>query len=610
MKSRITFILVYACCWLLIFQIARLFFLLYHFEQSRALPFGVAAGTFGYGLRMDASMMAYLTLPVCLFVLLGVWISFFSRKRIYSIYTAVVLFFIVLLTGADAEMYRQWGFRIDATPLRYLSSPAEAWASISHLPLPGILFIFILTYWALAALFIGLMGRLMLGWQQPINKAATALAVLTLAAVGLIPLRGGLQQTPMNQSSVYFSSVNFANQAALNASWNFMQGVLAYKDIAQNPYVHFSAERAGNIKDSLYIHSKTTVQVLNTKTPNVILIVWESLTEKALHAAINGQEILPQFQQLQKEGLYFNQLYASGDRTDKGLAAILSGYPALPATSVLRDVGKAARLPSLGRTFKQQGYSVPFFYGGEPEFANIKSYLLQAGFYPLTEKKNFAAKDQNSKWGAHDGVVAQTIKQDLLQIRPPFFAAWLTLTSHEPFETPIAPVFKGNDETTRFLNSLHYTDAVVGDFVSFCKRQNWWYNTLLIIVGDHGHPLPQTPSRADNFRTPMLWLGGALIKKGVVSQVISQVDLPATLLAQTSVAVDAFPFSKNHFDPSVRNWAFFSFKDGWGFIQPGEALLFDNVGQRTLERKGPVTGSDLEAGKALQQYIYEDYIRK
>ncbi|MEJ7912237.1 MAG: LTA synthase family protein [Chitinophagaceae bacterium] len=604
------FVLVYAGCWLVFFQIARLFFLLYHVNQSRILPTTLAVQTFVYGLRMDASMTAYLTLPVCLFLFLSIWLPVFSKQVIYRWYSAILLLLVLLITTADAELYRQWGFRIDASPLKYLQSPSEAWASVSHLPLWLMLLSFCISYFMLVTCFFKVLTRACHWLQEQSAKVPAAVAVILISCLAIIPLRGGLQQTPMNQSMVYFSSVNFANHAALNATWNFLQGVLAYNNIATNPYVYLSGKRAKEIKDSLYQSSGTTAQVLNNTTPNVILIIWESFTGKALDQSIKGKEIVPSFQKLQQEGLYFSQVYASGDRTDKGLSAILSGYPALPATSILRDANKAARLPSLSNVFKNRGYAVPFFYGGEPEFANIKSYLLQAGFSPLTEKKNFRARDQNSKWGAHDGVVAQKIKEDLNHTRQPFFATWLTLTSHEPFETPLEPVIVGNDETTLFLNSLHYTDSVVGDFVAFCKQQPWWKNTLLIIIADHGHPLPATPTKSDNFKIPMLWVGGALKVQGLVTTVMSQTDLAATLLAQTSHAPTLFPFSKNIFDPLSKNWAFFSFKDGWGFTQPKTELLFDNVGGRLLQQKGGYTNADLQAGKALQQYIYNDYLTK
>ncbi|RYG22642.1 MAG: LTA synthase family protein, partial [Chitinophagaceae bacterium] len=333
--------------------------------------------------------------------------------------------------------------------------------------------------------------------------------------------------------------------------------------------------------------------------------VWESFTEKALHVSINQQEVTPQFNRLKKEGIYFSNMYASGDRTYKGLPAIFSGYPAMPNTTIIHSPSKSIKLEVLSRLFKEKGYATPFFYGGEPEFANIKSYLLQGGFDPIIGKNDFDDKDMNSKWGAHDGVVMKRVLEDLNKETKPFFAAWLTLTSHEPFETPVPIVFKGTDTKTKFLNSLQYTDQVVGEFIDSCKRQPWWNNTIVIITGDHGHLLPETGHRADDFRTPMLWLGGALAQKGIViDKPVSQLDIAATISAQFGFDQAKFPFSKNVFNPFTKPWAFFTFNDGFGFVDSSGRLVYDNIGKRPIEREGNSGPGQVRAGKAMMETVY------
>jgi phosphoglycerol transferase MdoB-like AlkP superfamily enzyme len=263
--------------------------------------------------------------------------------------------------------------------------------------------------------------------------------------------------------------------------------------------------------------------------------------------------------------------------------------------------------------FKEKGYYTPFFYGGEPEFANIKSYLLHGGFDPIIGKSDFATKDMNSKWGAHDGVVINRVLADLNKSTKPFFATWLTLTSHEPFETPVPPVFNGNDRnhTSEFLNSLHYTDEVVNNFIDQCSRQPWWANTVVVITGDHGHPLPENGNKADDFRTPMLWLGGALNKKGVViDRVVSQLDIAASLVSQVGLNANVFPFSKNMFGTTSVHWAFFTFNDGFGFVDSTGRLVFDNVGRQPILIEGAAGPKQIGAGKAMMQQVYDDFLKK
>jgi phosphoglycerol transferase MdoB-like AlkP superfamily enzyme len=613
MRSKFKFLLLYFLAWVLLFELLRILFLVYHFSDTSQLNFLNIAATCWYGLRMDLSMASYILLPVCLFVLLSLIIPFFRRPFLYKLYTYIILFMVLLIAIADLEVYKAWGFRIDATPLLFLSTPREALASVSHLPLVLIGLGFLAAFVLLLLLFRWILRKIF--FQSQVRfRLITALLLLVFTASLIIPVRGGLQLAPLNQSSVYFSTNNYANHAAVNAPWNFLHSLFSKGISGKNPYQYASAERQKQVMDSLYSGGHTTEQLVNFPADtavNIILIVWESFTEKAIHIAVDKTEVTPAFNRLKQEGIYFSNVYASGDRTNKGLPAILSGYPAMPNTTIIHSPAKSARLKVLSQVFKEKGYATPFFYGGEPEFANIKSYLLHGGFDPIISKDDFAKKDMNSKWGAHDGVVMNRVFNELNNLSKPFFATWLTLSSHEPFEIPVQAVFKGQDIATQFLNSLHYTDQVLADFISKCRNQPWWNNTLMIITGDHGHRLPSTGQPADDFRIPMLWLGGALKRKGVaIDKVMSQLDLAATLTAQAGLKNDYFPFSKNILDSSTLQWAFFNFNNGFGFVNASGRLVFDNVGKLPIRLDGNAGPKETEAGKILQQVTYEDFLRK
>ncbi|MFN2457705.1 MAG: LTA synthase family protein [Chitinophagaceae bacterium] len=607
------FIVIYFLAWTLFFEFARLFFLLYHYQHTSQLPASTLLGTFIYGSRMDLSMAGYITLPVCLMVLSGIMLPFFRSATPYKIYTSIILLLVLVIVTADLEMFKAWGFRIDATPLRYLSSPKEAWASVNHLPILLVLVVFAISYILIAGLFSKLISKIIRLQNASKRKWLQALFICFLSAVLIIPLRGGLQLAPINESGVYFSKFHFANIAAINATWNFFHAVSNRQEVESNPYKYMDNTKAATIADSLYKSSDRVQRVIlpGIAKLNIILVIWESFTAKATQMSIHGKEVTPYFNQLKQEGIYFSNAYASGDRTDKGLSALLSGYPALPKMSVIRYPSKAAKLPSLSKVFKEKGYTTAFYYGGEPEFANIKSYLLSSNFDHIVEKNNFSKKDQNSKWGAHDGIVMKRCISDLKKVSQPFFTTWLTLSSHEPFETPITPTFKGNDHTTKFLNAHNYTDKVLYEFVQECKQQQWWKNTLMIIVADHGHPQPPTNNRFADFKIPILWLGGALNRTSYeINKVVSQLDISTSIVFQAGIEKNDFPFSKNLFDTTTPPWAFFTFNNGHGFIQQGKMLLFDNVGKRIIEQDGNIKQIDIQAAKALQQIIYEDFLKR
>lgn len=613
MASKFKFLLLYFISWVLLFELMRGVFMLYHLDKTSQLSFGTILSAMWYGLRMDLSVAAYILAPVCLFVLLSLLIPFFGRSLIYRIYTFLVLLLIFLISFADLEIYAQWGFRIDTTPLKFLSTPREALASISHLPLFWFAFGFIAV---LALFYIGfnkIIKRIFFN-QQSRYRVVTAVLILLFMGTLIIPIRGGFQLAPLNQSSVYFSTNNYANHAAINASWNFLHSLVSRGSSGKNPYQYLTPERVKAITDSLYAGTGGAGRIIHNasdKPVNIIFIIWESFTEKVLDLAINKTEVTPHFNRLRNEGVFFSNVYSSGDRTNKGVPAILSGYPAMPNTTIIHSPGKSQKIQVLSKLFKEKGYSTPFFYGGEPEFANIKSYLLYGGFDPIIGKDDFDSGDMNSKWGAHDGVVMKRVIADINKTKQPFFATWLTLTSHEPFETPVVPVFEEKDNTAKFLNSMHYTDEVVNDFINECRKQPWWDNTILIITGDHGHPLPESSNKANDFRIPMLWMGGAVEKSGVViDKVVSQLDIATTLTKQLGIPGNEFPFSKNMMDSTGRQWAFFTFNNGFGYIDATGALVYDNVGKQPIRKDGNVGEGQIEAGKALMQWVYEDFITR
>jgi phosphoglycerol transferase MdoB-like AlkP superfamily enzyme len=611
MAAKFKFLLLYFLSWIIFFDLLRVVFIVYHFDKTRSLSFSTILGSFWHGLRMDLSVAAYIVAPVCLFVLLSLFIHFFRRLIIYKVYTFIVLLLVALIAFFDLEVYNQWGFRIDASPLKFLSTPKEAFASVSHLPLLLFFVLFVICYGLFYFCFKNVLRRIFFQQQNKHIIITSALLLLFMGSL-IIPIRGGFQLAPINQSSVYFSTNIYANHAAVNAPWNFLHSLMSKGSSGKNPYQYLPEQRVKQIADSLYIRGTGKQQLINfslTKPTNVILIIWESFTEKALHLKIDGKEVLPNFNRLKQQGIYFSNVYASGERTNKGVPAILSGYPAMPSTTIIHSPAKAEKLPVLSKLFKEKGYNTPFFYGGEPEFANIKSYLLHGGFDPIVGKEDFATADMNSKWGAHDGVVMKRVLEDLNKLTKPYFATWLTLSSHEPFETPVPDVFKRKDITSKFLNSLHYTDQVVSDFIDQCRQQPWWANTVIIITGDHGHPLPDNGNKADEFRIPMLWIGGALNQQGIViDKVVSQLDIAATISEQAGLKKGLFPFSKSISDST--SWAFFTFNDGFGFVNSTGRLVFDNVGKQPMQSEGSAGSKEIEAGKAIMQFTYEDFLKK
>lgn len=623
MLSRLRFLAVYLLFWLAFFAGLRAVFLSAFASETAGLPLGTVLGTFGNGLRLDLSASAYLCLVPFLLIALSAlprWTPWASRLILP--YTATAIALLTLLAVADLGSFDGWGRHLDASVLAYLTNPREVWASAGIEP-RGLL---LLLWLSLTILFVGLAWR----WLRPPLLSLdpvdprTAFPLALCAALLLIPGRGGLQLIPVNQSSAYFSPLRFANQAALNPSWNFFDTWRRGLERHRNPYLVMSmdsaralAARARGCLAPADGCGRRESGVLTTARPNILLIVWESFSARAVEPLGGVPGVTPEFTALARDGLLFRRFYAAGDRTEKGLAALLAGAPTIPDASILRFPAKVATLPMLPRDLAKAGYHTRFYYGGELGFGNLQGFTREAGFERVLGEQDFSRASRTSKWGAQDDAVAERLLRDLHGVATPFFITWLTLSSHEPFEVPGPVRIRGNGAEARYLNSLAYTDQVIGNLLRHAAREPWWANTLVIIVADHSRPLEhhdvEAPYKSAEswYHVPMLWTGGALALHGARDGIGSQTDLAPTLLGVLGIpGGERYRFGRDLFAPSGNPAAFYGFEQGFGLVTERGNLVWDRGPGRVTSSSGQPNGADLLLGRAILQLAYQDFLQR
>ncbi len=560
---------------------------------------------------MDASFTGYL----CIFPFLIFFIKSFAVKfpanRIVRIYTYILVIFISFLITADLELYNAWGFRMDDTPLQYFKSPKEMGATVSSSPLFLLLVIFIV-FSALCIFIYKKYFNPFIDRKQKKFHLLDSLFSLFLIAILFIPIRGGIQKIPINISDVYFSDKIFADHAAINLPWNIMFSILNRHN-PQNPFPYFTQKESEQLVDSLYnTGAKKIPSVLSEEKPNIIIIIMESYTAKWVGCLGGVPGVTPNLDSIAADGLLFNNIYAAGDRSEKGQVAVLSGYPNQAITSIIKSPTKTRLLPSLTQSLKKIGYHSSYTYGGELEFANIKSYLINIGMDRLVDKYSFPVSERTTSWGVHDQYVLDRFYNDIQKEKQPFFATLFTLSSHEPYDVPMKPHFKGKDETTLFKNSVYYTDSIIGSFMRRLKTNPLWKNTLVVFVADHGHPLPghDPNDRPSKFHIPLIFSGGALTLKGRINTIGSQTDIATTILDQLHIPTENYKWGKDLLDSSARPFAFYSFNNGFGFVSPQGTETIDNVSQKTIYKDPLFDTSKIKYGKAYMQFSYQDYLNR
>jgi phosphoglycerol transferase MdoB-like AlkP superfamily enzyme len=438
-----------------------------------------------------------------------------------------------------------------------------------------------------------------------------------MLALSVVMVRGGLQLAPINQSAAYFSQHTIVNHASLNTEWNLMHSVIENHFSNENPYRFLDENLAKYTLDSLYKNDvDSSISILKNKNANIVFIVLESYTSDVVEHFGGEAGVAPNLSKLAKEGISFKNIYASGDRTDKGLIAILSAFPSQAVRTIIQQPDKFEKLPSITKILSNKGYNTSFYYGGESEFANFKSYLITAGVQEIIDKNSFDKSQMNSKWGAHDGFLFDKVLKEFNKKKSPFASVVLTLSSHEPFEIPVASPYNGKDLPNQFRKAAHYTDQCLKNFFDKAKNETWYKNTLFVIVADHGHRLPKeynTAYELKKFRIPLLFYGDVIKEeyKGLEFNTIgSQTDIASTLLKQLKINSDEFQWSKDLLNKQSKNFAFYSYDNGIGWVDEHNAYTMDNVTQQCTSRTDFDSLKDerMMNGKAYMQMVFSTYL--
>ncbi|PIY07988.1 MAG: hypothetical protein COZ18_14635 [Flexibacter sp. CG_4_10_14_3_um_filter_32_15] len=637
---RLTFWLRLWLFWLLYFALHRAIFFIYNYSIFNEYPFLEQIQAFWEAIHLDFSTAGYLIVVPTLLLVGYIFSVNFVHKFNY-----LLILLVGISSVTDTLLYHEWGTKLNAYALSFLLYPTQMMASItiSQIVLAIILEVSLISFGIFLYRFILKLGVYdskefeKFNFNQNIiyplgyGVVSAFLMVLTFLAI-----RGGVGVAPINQSAAYYSAHAPLNHLATNTSWNLLFNILATNKASKQGEIKFFDKKTAhqNIQEVYKSNPKEQEKILRYTRPNVVLVILESYTSDVIETLGGEKGVAPNFSKMTKEGLLFDNIYSTGDRTDKGVVGILSGYPAQMNSSIIKEPNKFEKLPTLPSIFKDKGYSTSVYYGGEAEFANFKAYWHHANFDKIIDQNEFEEKDKNSKWGAHDHVVFEKVIQDLNQQKAPFFTTVLTLSCHEPFETPIKTPYdhiaktetnKNKKEANLFRKAAYYTDWSINKFMEEAKKQSWYDQTLFIFVADHGHRLPRLykdSHQTEKYRIPLLFYGNALSKEFLenndnkISQIGSQTDIATTLLGQLGMDNSKFEWGKDLLNPSSKQFAFYCYDEGMTWITPNGSLRYVEATKATQVITKAEEGqknnflNELPFAKSYLQLLLEDYARK
>lgn len=586
-----------------------------------------------HGLPLDLSMAGYLSVIPGFLSIAVVWLKRELVKPIMNIYFIIASLFITCSFLLNASLYPYWKYPLDSTPLFYFfTSPADAIASVS-------IWQVILSIVILIVLTIGVWFTLRMRGEKrqqysrysygyggfgsgkrnrfddfDRHRGRTSIILLLLTGLLFLPIRGGITVSTMNTGQAYYSQNAYLNHSAVNPLFSLLESITHQEDFASQ-YRFMKDKEADKIFATMTSTSdENTYPLLNEATfkkgtPDILIVIMESFASDIMPSMGSYKDVAVCLDSIAQQSILFTRFYANSFRTDRGMVSILSGYPAQPTTSIMRYPRKTSQLPSIARNLaKYKNYKTTYYYGGDADFCNMRSYLVSQGYQHIISDANFPIEDKLSKWGVPDHIVAARMMKDIKaqqNEKRPMLRILQTSSSHEPFEVPYHRL------KDKRLNAFAYTDSVMGAIVREYRKLPKWKNTLIVFVPDHvgGYKENLNDHDRSRYQIPLILAGGAISRPMKVGIIGSQHDIAATLLGQLGVEHREFTFSKNMMSDATPKFAFFAVNDAFGIVSEENSLIYDNRAKRIVYDKGE-KGFNLKRGQAYLQKLYDDLAKK
>lgn len=586
-----------------------------------------------HGLPLDLSMAGYLSVIPGFLSIAVVWLKRDLVKPIMNIYFIIASLFITCSFLLNASLYPYWKYPLDSTPLFYFfTSPADAIASVS-------IWQVILSIVILIVLTIGVWFTLRMRGEKrqqysrysygyggfgsgkrnrfddfDRHRGRTSIILLLLTGLLFLPIRGGITVSTMNTGQAYYSQNAYLNHSAVNPLFSLLESITHQEDFASQ-YRFMKDKEADKIFATMTSTSdENTYPLLNEATfkkgtPDILIVIMESFASDIMPSMGSYKDVAVCLDSIAQQSILFTRFYANSFRTDRGMVSILSGYPAQPTTSIMRYPRKTSQLPSIARNLaKYKNYKTTYYYGGDADFCNMRSYLVSQGYQHIISDANFPIEDKLSKWGVPDHILAAKMMEDIKaqqNEKRPMLRILQTSSSHEPFEVPYHRL------KDKRLNAFAFADSVMGAIVREYRKLPRWKNTLIVFVPDHvgGYKENLNDHDRSRYQIPLILAGGAISRPMKVGIIGSQHDIAATLLGQLGVEHREFTFSKNMMSDATPKFAFFAVNDAFGIVSEENSLIYDNRAKRIVYDKGE-KGFNLKRGQAYLQKLYDDLAKK
>lgn len=530
-----------------------------------------------YGGSISEVALTFVGIKTLCFALM----LFLPKKRIRIrnvLYFIIVLLYVLLIIfNAVSEyfFYNEFGVRYNFIAVDYLIYTNEVIGNVMEsypvIPLfSGILIVTLAITWFI---FKKTKNELL---DLPNFKQKMVLlgSFIILSGVSLFAVSSLMQ---IKSENVFAEEIE--NNGLPKFYWAFTHNELDYFQF----YSQIDQKQAEKNLLSQYPEHNLTRNITSEQPEmkkNVVLISIESLSADFMAHYGNTEKITPFLDSLADKSMMFTNLYATGNRTVRGLEALTLCIPPTAGESVIKRDDNKNKFTT-GSVFKSKGYDVKFLYGGYSYFDNMADFFGGNG-YDIVDRNNFKPEEISfaNVWGVADEDMAKKAIQVMnaeAKSGKPFFNHWMTVSNHRPFTYPDGRIDIPGTAKSR-EGGVKYTDYSLKMFFEMAKKQDWYKNTVFVIIADHcASSAGKTELPMDKYRIPAFIFSEGYIQPQKFDQLMSQIDVMPTLLGMLNFNYQSKFLGQDVFKKEFQPKAYIATYQDLGFVKDGYMTIISPV---------------------------------
>jgi phosphoglycerol transferase MdoB-like AlkP superfamily enzyme len=561
------------------------------FFKPANIAWSSLGASFWLGLKYDLRWISFILAPIVVLSLYKKFSPFYNEtsKKFWTGYLGIVTLLVLFFYGADFGQFAYINARLNADALIFAEDPKESLQMIwQSYPIVWILIALfgavIMVIWMFRRTHVGVEDR-----NVSIHKFSYRRIwnIVLLLLLGWF-MYGFFTKQPLNFFRAFNLNDGFKSNLALNPMQNFFTTLRfrkpQYETQAKENYPQMKTYLGigSNVKDNYTRLVCPNSKALESK-PNVVLVICESFSMYKSSMSGNVLNATPYFNQMCKEGIFFNRCFSPTFGTARGVYATITGIPDVQLGKFSTRNEAAVNQRTIINNF--EGYDKFYFIGGRSEFNNFKGLVQNIDSINIYEEGKYKAAKLNV-WGISDKNLFLEANTVLAKQTKPFFTIIQTADNHRPFNVPVEDkdfipkniseqeLKKNGFESLKEYNAFLYSDYCFKIFMEAAKKEAYFNNTIFIFMGDHGlegnanavYPKAWDEQRLADEHIPLLFYAPSLLMPQWHNEPVSQIDVLPTVASMIQQPYTNSTLGRDLLDPSKKEHAAFIIYHAPGWI--------------------------------------------